>query len=157
MDEQLCNQIIEKHGDMVLRLAYNQTKNKTEAEDVFQEVFMRLIKNYEKIQDAEHCKAWLIRTTINCSKSIFLSGYYKHTTELEYESGKEDEHKSEVYYAVMALPKKYRSVVYLFYYEGYSIQEIASLLKKNENTIKTHLSRARDQLKTMLKGEWAHV
>lgn len=148
-----CEEIVEKYGDMVYRLAVNQTKNTTEADDVFQEVFVRFIRSIHKIESEEHAKAWLIRATINCSKDVFLNAFRKNTTELV-DMGFEDERQSEVYYAVLELPKKYRSVIYLHYYEGYSIQEIAEIMRSNPNTIKTQLSRGRELLKNILKGEF---
>ena len=156
MHEQDCSEIIEKYGDLVYRIAFNQTKRKEEADDVFQEVFLRLMKNLHKLQDEQHIKAWLIRTTINCSKDTFLNAFRKHTTELV-DVPYMDEKNSEVYYAVLELPVKYRRVIHLFYYEGYSLHEIADILKMNENTVKTQLSRAREILKKKLEGEMNDV
>ena len=153
MHEIDCEAIVEKYGDMVYRLAVNQTKSTTEADDVFQEVFIRFIRSIDKIENEEHAKAWLIRATINCSKDVFLNAFRKNTTELV-DIGFENERESEVYYAVLDLPKKYRSAIYLHYYEGYSIQEIADIMKSNPNTIKTQLSRGRELLKDKLKGEF---
>lgn len=157
MQESFCSEIIEKYGDLVYRIAFNQTKRKEEADDVFQEVFLRLIKNIHKLKDEEHVKAWLIRTTINCSKDTFLNAFRRHTQELDMEVAWEDKQTSEVYYAVLELPLKYRRVVHLFYYEGYSLNEISSILQMNENTVKTQLSRAREMLKKKLEGEMNDV
>lgn len=156
MDERTCQAIIEKYGDLVFRLAYHQTKNRSEAEDVYQDVFMRLVRNYHKIKDDEHLQAWLIRTTINCTKSIFLDRFRKNTCEYE-EIGVYDPEKSEVYYAVMELPQKQRTLVFLYYYQGYSVREIASYLEMNENTVKTLLHRARESLRDKLKGDMQDV
>lgn len=156
MHEQDCAQMIEQYGDLVYRIALNQTRKKEEAEDVFQEVFLRLVKNIHKLQDEEHVKAWLIRTTINCSKDTFLNAFRKHTCELV-ELPYITKENSEVYYAVLELPVKYRRVIHLFYYEGYSLKEMADILKMNENTIKTHLSRAKAMLKKKLEGEMKDV
>lgn len=153
-EEETMKMILDEYSDMVYKIAYSQTKDKNHAEDVFQEVFLRLIKKKPSYKSKEHLKAWLIRVTINCSKNIFLSFHFKKRAELSNDivaSNMEIE-KSEVYYAVMDLPKKYKDTLYLFYYEGYSIKEIANILHKKEATIKTNLHRGRNLLKINLEG-----
>lgn len=154
-------EVIDRYADMVYRLALLQVNNQTDAEDVFQEVFIRLVKNIHKLQSWEHVKAWLIRVTINCSKKHFTSNATKSfyaMEDVEEPSFEEDGfHKAEgdgpVTAAVKKLPPKYRSVVHLFYYEELSITEIAAATKQKETTVKSQLFRAREMLKEMLKGE----
>ena len=135
------DEILDTYGRMVYRLAYARTKNRYDADDVMQEVFLRYIRSGKEFADEEHRRAWLIRATINCSKTLLDT----LTTELE--------EKSEVYYAVMDLPVKYRTVIHLYYYEDLSVSQISGLLKTKETTVKSQLHRARSLLKETLKGE----
>lgn len=144
--------IVDKYSDMVYKLALNQTKHKADAEDVYQEVFIRIVEKNILFESDEHLKAWLIRVTINCSKKIFSSSWYKKRSELKddiYFDKKEDEL---LYYEVMELQKKYRTVIHLYYYEDYSVNEISEILNIKPSTVKTHLFRARDLLKNKLEG-----
>lgn len=150
---------IEKYSDMVYRIALNQMKNKSDAEDVFQEVFIKWIQHREELKNDTHEKAWLIRVTLNQCKSLLRSAWFKRTVALEdtfeYISPKEEE--NEVYQVVLRLPQKYRAVIHLFYYEELSILEISELLRVKESTIRTQLTRARRLLKELLKGEYQDV
>lgn len=149
--------IISRHSDMVYRLALSRTKNSADAEDIFQEVFMRYMKSKDKITSEEHLKAWLIRATINCSKNLFSSAWYKKTTALDEKISTSMGEKSEVYYAVLELPKKYRTAIHLFYFEEMSIADISKVTGVNESTIKSQLSRARVMLKEILRKEYDYV
>ena len=144
--------ITEKYFDTVYRLALSQTQDTQRAEDVLQEVFLRYIKTDKIFESDEHIKAWLIRVTINCSKSIFLSSWHKKTVPLTEDIPFEMPEEEEVYTVVAKLPRKYRTVIHLFYYEDLSIKEIASYLKIKETTVKSQLHRAREMLREMLKG-----
>jgi len=153
--------ILQKHSEMVYRLAYLRTKNRADAEDLLQEVFLRFLKRNMQFNNDEHCKAWLIRTTINCSKNLLASAWFRKTVfpgdNLDnYEDGVE-EGKSDVFYAVLELPVKYRVVVHLYYYENLSVAEIGTVLNRKEATVKTQLYRARGLLKQKLKGEYNYV
>lgn len=145
-------EIIRFYFNMVYRLALSQTQNVSNAEDVTQDVFMRFVENRHKLTSDEHIKAWLLRVTINRSKSVFQSSWFKKTTPLTEEITFDTPEKSEVYYAVQSLPSKYRSVIHLFYYEDMSIREIASCLGVKESTVKSQLLRGREQLRNKLKG-----
>jgi RNA polymerase sigma-70 factor (ECF subfamily) len=148
---------------MVYRLALLHVNNASDADDVFQEVFIRLVKHIQKLQNWEHIKAWLIRVTINCSNTQFERAAFKKNVPLEevMESGFDEEGFEEaegdgpVVAAVKKLPVKYRSVVHLFYYEELSIAEIAAYTQQKETTVKSQLFRAREMLKEMLEGEIA--
>lgn len=137
-------------------MAYNFAKNEADANDVFQEVYMRFIKygTKKEFDSFEHVKAWFIRVTINCYHDLVAKE--KRREELESTSQTaihelEKDH-SALIEAVQALDEKYRTVIHLFYYEDYKIHEIARLLDENENTIKTRLARARKIVKDTLKG-----
>ncbi|MBS6602019.1 MAG: RNA polymerase sigma factor [Clostridium sp.] len=144
---------LNKYSNMVFRLAFARTKNNHDANDIMQEVFLRYMKNKKEFKDEEHKKAWLIKTTINCSKTLLTSAWFRKTTSLEDNIVEELKEKSEVYYALLKLSKKYRTVIHLFYYEDMSIAEISSLLNVKESTIKSQLNRARNKLKEILKEE----
>lgn len=151
------DEIIKKYIDMVYRLALSRTKNKSHADDVVQEVFLRYISKNCEFASEEHIKAWLIRVTINCSNSIFESSWFKKTAPLSEEIAFDTPEKSEVYYAVMELPKKYRTVIHLFYYEDMSVAEIAECLRENISTVKSQLHRGRKMLREKLKGGYGIV
>ena len=158
-DKLSAEYFVKKYADMVYRIALLQTKNKSDADDVFQEVFLRLVKYIDTIESEEHGKRWLIRVTINRAKTHFTSAWYRHT--LLRETNEEESYELEfnedkeiIYQAVKELPEKYRTVIHLFYYEELSIVEIAEILNKNTNTIKSQLSRGRELLKEKLKGEF---
>lgn len=151
------NNIVEKYADMVYRLALSQSKRVADAEDIFQEVFMRYIARDKPFHSEEHRKAWLIRVTINCSRKLFSSAWFRRTVplgaqvELPYF---DTEEKSDVFDAVMSLPRRYRTVIHLFYYEDLSIAQIGEMLMMKESTIKSQLSRARRMLAEKLKGDF---
>lgn len=144
--------VIEKYSDMVYRLAIARTRNIETSEEVFQEVFYRLSKKIPDFQNEEHEKAWLIKVTINCTKTLLIDSWKHKTCELPENLTEEDKDIYEIYDTVLKLPKKYRTVIHLFYYEDLSIKDISKILNTNENTVKTWLSRAREKLKNDLKG-----
>lgn len=148
---------VRRYADMVYRLAMLNTRDKYEAEDVFQEVFLKLFRHKESICSEEHLKAWLIRVTVNQCRSLAVTVWNKRRVSLDAveEQGEEPmmaEDYSEVYEAVRQLPEKYRAVIHLFYYEELQIKEIAQILERNEATIKTQLARGRQILNKKLKG-----
>lgn len=153
--------VLQKYSKMVYQLAYVRTKNRADAEDLLQEVFLRFLKSNIPFNDDEHCKAWLIRTTINCSKNLLTSAWFRKTVFLE--DGLENyanvakKGKSDVFYAVLELPVKYRVVVHLYYYEDFSVAEISTMLNRKESTVKTQLYRARELLKKKLQGDYDYV
>ncbi len=154
------HKIVEDYFDMVYKLAFNQTKDREHTDDVVQEVFLRFLKSDKSFENDEHIKAWLIRVTLNCSKNVFLSSWHKKTVPLSKQTDEPTFDKTEmsdVYYAVNALPSKYRAVIHLFYYEDMSIEDISKTLKINASTVKSQLSRGRKLLKNQLKGEYDFV
>jgi RNA polymerase sigma-70 factor (ECF subfamily) len=154
--EREANLAIEKYADSVRRICFVYLKNYHDTEDVFQDVFLKYVLHDAEFQSDDHEKAWLIRVAINACKDTLRSFFRKKVTSIEElvtEPSFVDDDKREVLDAVLRLPPKYKDVIYLFYFEGYSVLEIATLLKKNENTIYTWLSRARAQLRTSLGGD----
>lgn len=143
----------EQYYSMVYRLAFVRTGNKADAEDVLSDVFVRLIKNIEKIQNDIHLKAWLIRATINCSNSSLKRADRLHQVRLtEVDAVTQDENHS-VLPAVLSLPLNQKTVIYMYYFEGYSVEEISKLCGIAVGTVKSRLARARKSLKTTLEGE----
>lgn len=147
-------EIIRRHGDMVYRLAVACLHSAADAEDVFQEVFLRLWRRPTGFASAEHEKAWLIRVTRNCACSLWRqrtrqATLPQHETAIPAQSNEE----SALQEALLRLPKAYRAVIHLHYYEGYATEEIAKLLGRRPSTIRTQLTRARRLLATLLKGE----
>ncbi len=146
--------IIEKYFNMIYKLAVSQTKDIESAEDVTNDVFLKYMESHKDFENEEHIKAWLIRVTINGSRSLFSSSWFKKTVPLEDNIPVEmPEEESEVYGAVLKLPQKYRAVIHLFYYEDMKTAEIAMALGEKETTVRSQLSRAREMLKDILKGE----
>lgn len=152
--------VMKKYSDMVYRLALTRTGNPHDADDILQEVFLRYIRADKTYNDEEHRKAWLIKITINCSKSFLTSAWNRHRdfAEPDENSGLYDkrlsdiETKSEVYGAVLKLPEKYRVVIHLFYYEDMSVTQIAKATGRTEAAVKSQLSRGRGMLKELLEG-----
>lgn len=151
---------VDRYADMVYRLALSQMKNRADADDLFQEVFVRLVGNVHKLESWEHTKAWLIRVTANCARKHFDQYWNKNVFGMEdaEQVGSEavndvaaGEHP--VRLAVESLPPKYRLVIHLFYYEQFSVREIAKMTDQKESTVKSRLFRAREMLKELLEGD----
>ena len=154
--EQEANQAVERYADTVRRLCLVHLKNPSDTEDVFQTVFLRYLLSSTAFESEDHEKAWFIRVTINACRDWMRHLLRRPTVPLEelLDQPQEisPEHR-EVLEAVLALPGKYRDVVYLHYYEGYSAVEISGILGRKVNTIYTLLTRARKLLRDQLGGE----
>ena len=152
-------EMVEKYFDMVFRLALSQTKSRDFSDEVVQDVFLRFLKQDKPFESEEHIKAWLIRVTINCSKSMFTNTWFKRTEGLDenMEIAFEDKEESDVFYATQELPPKYRAVIHLFYYEDMSVEKIAETLDLKESTVKSQLHRAREMLREKLKRGYDFV
>ena len=149
--------LFETYGDMVYRLALVRTRSIADAEDVVQEVFLRCLKNNPVFQSAEHQKAWLLKVAVNCSKTLMGSAFRRHSVPEDAMGelvSEDDSPDSTVYDAVLKLPEKYRTAIHLYYYEDYTVKEIASLMRTTESTVKSWLHRARGMLKETLGGEY---
>ncbi|MBQ8195768.1 MAG: sigma-70 family RNA polymerase sigma factor [Oscillospiraceae bacterium] len=153
--ERLFSQAVEKYSDMVTGLCLVRLGNRQDAEDCYQNVFLKLYKNRRLLEnDGEHLKAWLIRVAINECKNHYRFRSRHQTESLEsVTSFYEDEHDRSLISRVMELPPLYREVIYLHYYTGYSVKELSCLLKVTQNTVKSRLKRGRDMLKELLSEE----
>ena len=153
--EQEVNNAIERYSDMVLRLCAVYLKNSTDAEDIFQTVFLKYALCDRSFESAEHEKAWLIRVTCNACKDWLKSFFHSRTISLEELNGYAPavtEQQYAVMEAVWSLPKQYRDVIYLHFYEGYTAPEIAGILHRNPNTVYTHLHKGKELLRELLGG-----
>jgi len=146
--------IYDRHVDTVYRICYSYMKNKPETEDMVQETFLRLITSRKVFESDRHEKAWLIVTASNLCKDSLKKAWRKEVSFQDEPSlgGLCREENRDVLEAVLQLPADYKVVVYMYYYEGYSTAEIASCLKKPHATVRSHLSRARKLLRSMLGG-----
>ena len=150
------NRAVEEYADMVRRVCFYHLKNQADTEDVFQNVFLKYMLYDEPFKSREHEKAWLLRVTINACKD-YLKSFFRHNvisleSLSEMETEIPEDHR-EVLEAVLSLPGKYKDVIYLHYFEGYSAAEIGTILSKKENTVYSLLSRGRAMLKKKLGGE----
>ena len=151
-----ANRAIDRFADLVRRVCMIHLKNHADTEDIFQTVFLKYVTGTTEFESEEHEKAWFIRVTINACKDLLRSFFRSRTVSLDDLLEQPDqvpEDHREVLEAVLALPDKYRDVVYLHYYEGYTAPEIGTILHKNPNTVYTLLTRAWDELRKMLGGE----
>lgn len=143
---------IDKHADTVRRICFMYLKNHDDVDDIFQDVFLQLLKSEKDFESDEHEKAWLIRVSINKCKDLHKSFFKSRVCSLdEIEIPFEDEKENEVMQEILALPAKFKDAIYLFYYEGYSVPEISKILGIKENTIYSNLHRARASLKEKLE------
>ena len=152
-----ADELFHTYADMVYRLAFLRLRSSADAEDILQEVFVRCLRNGKAFHDAEHQKAWLIRVTVNCTKTLATSAWRRHTVPERDDVLTEMEDHTDVYAAVLALPRDYRTAIHLHYYEGYSVREIAKLTGSTEQAIKSRLFRARGMLHELLKGDYQDV
>ena len=152
-DQQEAERLVETYSDLILRLSYTYLKSTQDGEDICQTVLLKLLTGDEVFDSPEHEKAWVIRATINACKDE-LRAFRRRAVPLEDvpEAPAPESPRSEVLDAVMELPGKYREAIYLFYYEGYSVKEIAALTGRSEAAVSAHLSRGRKKLREMLGG-----
>ena len=154
--EQETSRAIELYSDMIRRICLLHLKNHADTEDVFQEVFLKYVLRGAVFESVEHERAWLIRVTVNSCKDLLKSLFRRKTVSLEVLSEEAASISSEQHAtleAVLALPEKYKDVIYLHYYEGYNAREIGRILKKKENTVYSLLSRGRELLRQELGGD----
>ena len=145
-------QAMETYGDMVYRLALAQTQSSHDADDVFQEVFLRYLRSAPAFREEEHRKAWLLRVTVNCCKKFHTSFWRRRTTALSESIPARTEEEGELLTLLESLPEKYRAVLHLYYYEGYATGEIAAILGRSPNTVRSQLARGRALLHDAWKG-----
>lgn len=150
---------IDDCGDTVLRLAMSRLGNRADAEDVYQTVFLKLFQSSLRFRDGDHMKAWLLRVTMNCCNDIRRSSWHKRRTELDDavtatlvapDDDGDNADDEELAVALSKLTDAQRAAVHLFYFEGYSTDEIAHLTGERPATVRSHLHRARKTLRTEL-------
>lgn len=154
------NACVEKYLKMVYRISFHYFGNREDAEDVSQDVFIKLYSSKISTENDEEVKAWLIRVTTNTCHSYFRNPFRRKRSEIDEneleniaDTGSSEQdiiNRKVIMDAVMSLPEHYRIIVYLFYYEEYSIGQISNILRIKETTIQTRLSRARDKLRNVL-------
>ena len=151
LDENVQNAVL-KYSQSIIRIAFNYVKNTDVAEDISQDVFLTYMQKLPRFESDEHEKAWLIRVTINKSKNYFKAGWFSRKVPLPENLSYMPKEQSEVLNAVLELDERYRLPIHLFYYEGYSIQEIADILQAKPATVGTWLARGRSLLKDKIGG-----
>lgn len=154
--------IIQRYKSTIYGVALSYTSNRADADDIFQEVFLIYYKVNPQFNDEEHRKAWLIRTTINCSLRVVQSTYHKRVVPMDRNEMDEGsfqfrtKEENAVYLALQQLPEKYRTVLQLFYFADMSIESISSTLNLKVSTVKVQLMRGREMMKSKLKEEGYH-
>ena len=163
------DEVMRHYTPTIYRIAFTRLKNAADAEDVSQNVFVRYFKADITFESEEHRKAWLLRCAVNCANSFASAAWNRHKADTEdsiedmplsYEGSVESmaekkEICENVLNAVMKLRPRYRTAIYLFYFEDLSTAQIAEITKTRESTVRSQLSRAREQLKKYLKNEEA--
>ena len=155
MDEFQARRLVDQYADMILRISYQYLKQTCDAEDICQTVFLKYLSSNMQFENAEHEKAWIIRTTINACKDHLKSAFFRRTVALDEAANlcAPPVPDTEILEAVKALPANYRICIYLYYYEEYSASEIARMLGKSEATVSQYLSRGRRKLRACLNQE----
>lgn len=160
MNVQDYTRAIDTYADCVYRVAYSYTYSKFDAEDVLQNVFLKLFQSRRSFNGEEHLKQWLIRVAVNECHNLHRSFWKRniiHTEEIEKSvQGSLAENEIDLHHALLQLPREYRVIVHMYYYEGYKTKEISKILKVKEATVRTRLARARDRLRELLKEEWEY-
>ena len=149
--------LFDQYHNMVYRIALVSTQSQQDAEDIVQETFLQYHTSKKEYESEEHIRAWLLRVAINKAKNVNLTFWRRNKQPLEEYIETltfETKEAGDLFETVLALPEKYRVVIHLFYYEEYSVQEIAGVLKLSESNVKVRLSRGRKMLKEALKEEW---
>ena len=152
--EEEVSRAIDLYGDTVKRICMIHLKNYADTEDIFQTVILKYLLKSPEFHSTDHEKAWIIRVTINACRDLLKSFFHSRTLPLDSlreKPGEPAPDHSDVLEAVLALPSKYKDVIYLYYYEEYSAEEIGQILRKNKNTVYTLLNRGRQLLRSSLE------
>lgn len=152
--EQL-EQVVRQYADTVYRLALAHMHHPADADDVFQDVFLKYAEKSPVFASEEHRRAWLIRVTLNRCRSHYRSNWWKRLLPLEeaVHATAMDDHDPELAEALLRLPAKYRTVIHLHYFENYDTDGIAALTGQRPSTVRAQLTRARQMLRALLKGD----
>lgn len=148
------DELVDRFGDLVYRIAYARVQTRADADDVFQNVFFLLFRKNPTFETDEHCRNWLINVTLKCCNKLRHSAWNRRVTPVEdfplLQSALGEE-SLELLSAVLALPPIYRTAIWLYHYEGFSTAEIAIMTKQKEPTVRSRLKRGRDLLKGALQ------
>ena len=156
--EKRLDEIVDKYKDLVYRVAFARTRDKDDADDIFQEVFLRYVRKKPDFESVEHEKAWFIRVTINCCKTLWERLKRVNFEEVDEDVAEVEEESGEILEELLdKLPPDYRVVIHLFYYEDISTADISKILMRNESTVRMQLTRARRMLKEFMKGDEVNV
>ncbi|MBO4846481.1 MAG: sigma-70 family RNA polymerase sigma factor [Lachnospiraceae bacterium] len=152
-------ELVDRYRNNLYAVAFNVCKNAQDAEDVVQDTFIQYYSTRKQFETEQHVRAWLIRVAINKAKNVNNSFWRKNKVPLEEYMETlafETKESAELFETVMRLPEKYRIAIHLFYYEDYTTNEIAKILKISVSNVKVRLSRGRSLLKETLKEEWEY-
>ena len=154
--EEEYTRIVELFSDMIYRIAYQNLFHISDAQDVVQDVFLKLLKHKEPcFQDDEHLKSWLIRVTINQCLDYKKSFFRRNTVPMESFDIPCEPEEHKIMEELYQLPADYRNILYLYYYEEYTIKEIAEILGRKQNTVNSKLTRGRKRLKKLMEEKYA--
>ena len=146
---------VERYGDMLFRLAYSCTRSRADAEDVMQETLLKLYTAQKAFESPDHEKNWLVRVAVNECRHLLRTPWRRRTGPLEEAADTpvwDTPAQSELFRQVMALPPKYRAAIYLYYYEGYAVREIAALLGAKISTVQTLAPAGQRAAETKIEG-----
>ena len=146
-------EIVARQGPRVYRMAFAQLRSKADAEDVFQEVFLRYVEKLPEFESPEHEKAWFLRVTLNCCRSLWRSAWHKRSVPLDENLPFETRDQWGLHQELLRLPKKYRAVLHLFYWEDMSTAEIAKVTGNTPAAVRKQLERARGMMKELIEKE----
>jgi len=146
-------EVVKRNENKVFRTAIAITGSKADAEDIMQEAFLKLMQAQKRFESTAHETAWLLRVTVNLAKNHLRSHWWKKTVPLLESYPAQPAEQQELMEQVLSLPAKYRTVIHLFYFEGYSTKEIAALTRCAESSVRAQLTRARRLLKSSLELE----
>ena len=145
--------VIRRYSDMVYRLAFARTGNRSDAEDLYQEVFLRYLTKAPAFTSEDHRKAWLLRVAVNCANRFHTAPWRKRTEPLSEALSVPAPEGEDLWDELRRLPEKDRTVLHLYYYEDMTTEEIAQMLDRNPATVRSQLLRARAKLKKLLVEE----
>ncbi len=148
---------IRKYSSTVYKIAYSITSNRDDADDVYQNVFLSYIRKRPRFNDEKHEKAWFIRVTINTAKNFVAQAWMRNTDALDDKIEMTENETIDLDFALKQLSPKNRTIIYLYYYEGYKTDEIAKMIRMKPSAVRSALSRSRDKLKNILEKEGYNV
>lgn len=154
---QSLHELAAMYQDNLFAVAFNICQNTQDAEDVIQDTFVQYYTTKKEFDSEEHIRAWLIRVAVNKAKNVTRTFWRRNKVSIEDFTEMlafETPESETLFETVMQLPKKYRIVIHLYYYEDYSVGEIAKILKLSESNVKTRLMRGRAKLRKVLKEAW---